>query len=203
MCRFRLWYPATGPSWAQQMDDDKLDIWDDEWDAKERSLSKAIKEDPDSEVILSSSIQTGMAYDILMAVTLVEHCGDCHPLNFTSTEEGTSDDLCQCDDIYGHFINLFHCIPCVLREEDKLLTQRQRRTTGRCAKRNGSYYYTAVSDAIPFTTAPLTNGIYYPLRMRKTSTERARRADLRVLWNGEWILPRLQSIRDATHLCTA
>lgn len=89
----------------------------DEWDEYEESVCAEI-EDEDLD---SSNIEVIKAQDILSPDCTQTYCSDCEPICLMFRDSMPS---CKCN-LYSHFVKRWRCIPCVIKEQAKTVTQRQ------------------------------------------------------------------------------
>jgi len=193
MCRFHTQYPSTGPyshvskaaaAWAERLDDEEQEFWDEDWDEDEQILSRAILDCVETTETFNTKVETLKADEMLMSVMLTQHCGDCHPL-INVPAGSIYCQPCDCNGTYGHFVSRFRCIPCVLKEETKLVTQQQRFTTEYCYIREGITRYGGVRMPALLRRPLLTSSPDRLLRLRKTVIEKTRLPHVWILQKGE------------------
>jgi len=115
MCRFHIEYPSSGPyshhataaAWAESLDQEDQEFWDDQWDIREQEVSGFFMDASAA----GSKVETVKSHFMLYSMMIISHCEDCQPLLFL-------DERCECTP-YGLLSEFWRCIPCTLRKETK------------------------------------------------------------------------------------
>jgi hypothetical protein len=114
MCRFHIEYPSSGPyshrataTWAESLDEEDREFWDDEWDMREQEVSGLFTDGRAA----GSKVETVKSHYMLCSMMIISHCEDCQPLLFL-------DERCNCT-LHGLFSKIWRCIPCTLMKETK------------------------------------------------------------------------------------
>lgn len=114
-CRFHIEYPSRGPyshhatatAWADALDQEDQEFWDDEWAMREQEVSGLFTDG----TAAGSKVETVKSHYMLCSMMIIPHCEDCQPLLFL-------DEKCKCTP-YGLLSKIWRCIPCTLRKETK------------------------------------------------------------------------------------
>lgn len=220
MCRFHTKYPERGPyahdtatwakHWAEHWNDDEQEMWDCVWEADEQHLSEYIETGEMLPNEFRCDIETIKAEAILWDAKRVTHCEDCQPLLFKFEEdleeEGYSDEMCHCN-TFGHFSYHWRCIPCVLLEEVRSVTLRQKYKVGpgkTCPELG--FYYPRVRwfNFVHFLILHLTDkkNADTLLFLRKGAGP-PKPEDMQTLQRYYWLVRRPQRNYHASYLCPA
>lgn len=117
-CRFHVFYPQSTWSDADGTYGNAiLPYPEDEWEDFEESLCVELDEGH----IGSHSIEAVKARDILSADGWKSFCEDCEPICLSLDD---SCKVCKCE-LYPYFVGRWRCIPCVLVEQAKSVSERQ------------------------------------------------------------------------------